>query len=259
MRKIQRYNLKKIIPMAMLAVGALFTSCDEDPVELPEKKFNTTVSYDVGQDYSQFAQLNSLLRDKDGNKPDTLFLMNTNANALPDGYNLNNDMYHFKDAKQRGNAQGTVVMASPNSHEIKNVTELSDENLAFLRDQLKQKVQDNRLSETEKRILELTEKEMALRAEYPQIVHNAKFVDNDISSYLNMLFKLEEGPARNPQNMRDSTERFVWVVDQARIENGNPLPMNNTSMTTLDDKSKEFIQVYDEKASLLATQKVAKR
>ena len=62
MRKRQRYNLKKIIPTVLLALATvpMFTSCGkEDPFPTPQKKFNRSLTYEFGQEYSQFEQLGS--------------------------------------------------------------------------------------------------------------------------------------------------------------------------------------------------------
>jgi hypothetical protein len=106
----------------------------------------------------------------------------------------------------------------------------------------------------QERIKELTALEKVQANEVRAAVQPAKTVESDITSYFNMKFNNEVNLKRDgvqPTNLRDSSDVFVGLVEAARIENGNPLPHNETTMTNLYNKSKTYIVTFDELKQLL--------
>ena len=98
----------------------------------------------------------------------------------------------------------------------------------------------------ESRIDELKKLEVQQAKEVREAVVPAKTIESNIESYFNMLFGVRERQNGSARNLKDSADIFVFVVEQARREAGDPLPKNNTTMTNLYDKSKTYIATIEE-------------
>ncbi|MBN1324646.1 MAG: hypothetical protein JW974_00255 [Alphaproteobacteria bacterium] len=84
-------------------------------------------------------------------------------------------------------------------------------------------------------------------------VEPAKTVESDITNYFNSKFSQEAVRNYNGfiNNFYDSTKAFKAVVETARIELGDPLPTNETTMTNLYNKSKSYLSTVETLDSLL--------
>lgn len=81
----------------------------------------------------------------------------------------------------------------------------------------------------------------------------AKTVELDITNYFNGLYGQGSYSLYNGQvkNLKDSANVFKYVVENAHIELGNPLPTNEQTMMSLYNKSKSYLSTIETMDRLL--------
>lgn len=253
MRKTQRYNLKRIIPTVLLAMSTIpfFTSCDKDPIDPIKTKFNTTADFKIGEDYTniQGSALNQYLTNSKGEAPDTLFLNNTGVQEL-NSANGNTGIDVLRATRSKALSLGIFVKGIGNEIVI---AELSDAELDFLKNDLQFRIKDNRLTDEQKRILELIELEKQQRAAGRAAVAPAR---NGIEVFFDSNFEKAEQKelGRKAQNWPDSARVFAKEHEAAmRVELGGytgDFPVNNPELRTLFDGSKTYVLTIEELALL---------
>ena len=249
--------------LSIVTVSLVNISCkndNEEPTIEPTKKFNKTVDFKIGEDYAGIASTDALqnyLTDGKGNKPDTLFLNNTGSKDL-DGYDLDADVENvFKPAKTFVAGKGIVVVGRGN--EFKNVTELSEANLAFLRNEMKFKIQYNPLTAEEKRILELIQLEIAQCAMVRADIAPARkgFETGFDNSFKRTAYEMW---GRNEAyNFADSVAVFDKLEEYLRrttqLGPTDPFPRNDAELMKLFNDSRIYIATAEELARLQGNEK----